>query len=77
MVDDEIVWQPYAFPAVQQLIPDYCLRTTEIWLASIPLLCFNIIEWHHPDRVLRQFGRQQPIPEYGTFRKFSHYTTAG
>ena len=62
MIDDEIVWQPYAFPAVQQLIPDYCLRTAEIWLASVPLLCFNIIEWHHPDRVLRQFGRQQPIP---------------
>uniref|UniRef100_A0A9I9EG32 Aminotransferase-like plant mobile domain-containing protein n=1 Tax=Cucumis melo TaxID=3656 RepID=A0A9I9EG32_CUCME len=27
-----------------------------------PLICFYIGEWHHPDRVLRQFGIQQVVP---------------
>ncbi|KAH1239291.1 Serine/threonine-protein phosphatase 7 long form [Glycine max] len=26
----------------------------------VPLICFHV-EWHQPDRVLRQFGLQQPI----------------
>ena len=27
-----------------------------------PLICFDIIEWHRPERVLRQFRIQQRIP---------------
>ncbi|RVW50294.1 Serine/threonine-protein phosphatase 7 long form-like [Vitis vinifera] len=27
-----------------------------------PLICFDIVEWHRPERVLRQFGLQQGIP---------------
>ncbi|CAN1244935.1 Serine/threonine-protein phosphatase 7 long form homolog, partial [Linum grandiflorum] len=26
-----------------------------------PLFCFQSVMWHHPDRVLRQFGMEQPI----------------
>ena len=48
---------------MRQLIPDYCLAGQDVWLAQVPLICFHIIEWHHPDRVLRQFALQQPIPE--------------
>ncbi|KAL5130617.1 Serine/threonine-protein phosphatase 7 long form [Glycine soja] len=33
------------------------------WCAVVPLICFHVVEWHQPDRVLRQFGMQQPIPE--------------
>ncbi|XP_028787985.1 serine/threonine-protein phosphatase 7 long form homolog [Neltuma alba] len=53
MTDDDIIWQPYESFEVRQLIPEYCLATPEIWLASVPLICFHIIEWHHPDCVLR------------------------
>ncbi|KAH1253963.1 Serine/threonine-protein phosphatase 7 long form [Glycine max] len=33
------------------------------WCALVPFICFHVVEWHQPDRVLRQFGMQQPIPE--------------
>ena len=28
----------------------------------MPLIYFWIVEWHHPERVLRQFGMKQPVP---------------
>ncbi|KAL5153477.1 Serine/threonine-protein phosphatase 7 long form [Glycine soja] len=31
------------------------------WCAVVPLMCFQVVEWHQPDRVLRQFGLKQPI----------------
>ena len=33
----------------------------EIWRTMSPLICFDIVEWHRPKRVLRQFGLQQGI----------------
>ena len=32
-------------------------------MAKVPLICFVYVSDHMPDRVLRQFGFQQPIPE--------------
>ncbi|KAF1881901.1 hypothetical protein Lal_00038543 [Lupinus albus] len=31
--------------------------------SRLPLICFAIVEWHAADRVMRQFGLQQPIPQ--------------
>ena len=31
-------------------------------MATVPLVCFHIIEKHTPDRVVRQFGTIQEIP---------------
>ena len=33
-----------------------------MWTATVPLVCFHIIEKHTPDRVVRQFGMIQAIP---------------
>ncbi|KAH1214117.1 Serine/threonine-protein phosphatase 7 long form [Glycine max] len=33
-----------------------------VMLALPPICLVGIIEWHQPDKVLRQFGMQQPIP---------------
>ena len=33
-----------------------------MWTATVPLMCFHIIEKHTPDCVVRQFGMIQEIP---------------
>ena len=38
------------------------LADQEIWWMMSPLICFDIVKWHQPKRVLRQFGLQQGIP---------------
>ncbi|XP_050226188.2 extensin-like [Mercurialis annua] len=38
------------------------LTGRHIWRARVPMIYYHIVEWHQPDRVLQQFGLQQPIP---------------
>ncbi|KAH1190255.1 Serine/threonine-protein phosphatase 7 long form [Glycine max] len=47
---------------VMSLLPPICLVGSVAWFAVVPLICFQVIEWHQSDRVLRQFGMQQLIP---------------
>ncbi|KAI4384300.1 hypothetical protein MLD38_002473 [Melastoma candidum] len=58
---DQVVWHPYTDDVCARL-PDYCLDGQESWRARVPLICFSIVEWHYPDRVIRQFGDEQIIP---------------
>ncbi|KAL0430462.1 UNVERIFIED_CONTAM: Serine/threonine-protein phosphatase 7 long form [Sesamum radiatum] len=37
--------------------------TPELWRSTCPLIFYAIVEIHHPERVLRQFGMRQNIPE--------------
>ena len=34
-----------------------------MWRSKVPLICFWLVEFHLPDRVLRQFGLKQEVPE--------------
>ncbi|XP_073123508.1 uncharacterized protein [Henckelia pumila] len=61
MKDDQFVWEPYPVDVLASL-PDYCLFGRRIWQTVSPLICFDVVEFHHPDRVLRQFGQRQTIP---------------
>lgn len=61
MGHNEIIWEPYTEDVLQAL-PDYCRQGCKIWRAKVPLKCFHVVEWHYPDRVMRQFGLEQPIP---------------
>lgn len=61
MADDGFIWQPYTTD-VERLLPPYCLIGRGLWRVRCPLICFEVVEWHYPDRVLRQFGIRQHIP---------------
>ena len=45
-------------------LPTISLADQEIWRMMSPLICFDIVEWHRPERVLRQFGLQQEITPF-------------
>jgi hypothetical protein len=57
-----MVWQPYSDEILFSL-PNYCIENRIVWLARVPLICFCIVEWHLPDRVKRQFGFRQSVPD--------------
>ena len=57
----QFVWEPYT-ATMMAALPPICVVGSVAWFAVVPLICFHVVEWHQPDRVLRQFGMQQPIP---------------
>ena len=57
----QFVWVPYA-GHVEMNLSQVCFFGSVLWTCIIPLICFQKVEWHQPDRVMRQFGMQQPTP---------------
>ena len=51
------MWQPYE--ADLGHLPAFCVAGSDMWTTRVPLVCFCIVERHHSDRVLRQFGLAQ------------------
>ncbi|KAK9989576.1 hypothetical protein SO802_029815 [Lithocarpus litseifolius] len=62
MQPGQIMWQPYE--ADFGHLPDFCVAGRDVWTARVPLVCFCIVETHHPDRVVRQFGLAQERPDH-------------
>ncbi|KAM3266272.1 hypothetical protein P3L10_003266 [Capsicum annuum] len=56
----QFVWQPYS-PDVFATLPDYCVNDSTVWRAIVPVIAWDVVEWHYPDRVLRQFELIQNI----------------
>lgn len=54
-------WIPFPEVYVKLLDPRY-LHGSDIWRCVVPLICWEIVELHLPDRVMRQFGLEQLIP---------------
>ena len=54
------MWEPYR--NYLRSLPAYCTAGQHIWRSIVPLLHFWVVEDHHPERVLRQFGMKQGIP---------------
>ncbi|KAK9987601.1 hypothetical protein SO802_027840 [Lithocarpus litseifolius] len=57
----EVVWTPY-----DGYLHDWCLAEKHIWMTTAPLLCFQIVEYYHPERVMQQFGLLQRCPKWPT-----------
>ncbi|XP_020081223.1 serine/threonine-protein phosphatase 7 long form homolog [Ananas comosus] len=60
--ESQVTWMPYTEDVLIGL-PAFCLEGSTIWRSRTSLICFHIVELHLPDRVLRQFGLLQHIPE--------------
>ncbi|KAH1193329.1 Serine/threonine-protein phosphatase 7 long form [Glycine max] len=53
----EFLWEPY--PAiVMSMLPPICLVGSVVWCAVVPLICFHVVEWHQPDKLLAPFISQ-------------------
>ncbi|XP_071938942.1 serine/threonine-protein phosphatase 7 long form homolog isoform X1 [Coffea arabica] len=71
--EGEFIWRPYT-PEVTAQLPSYCLSGQAIWHTVSPLICFSIVEWHLPNRVMRQFGLKQMKPPNCDTRRDLHRT---
>ena len=56
-----MTWQPYS-ETVLGLLPEICRCDRDIWRSVVPLICFDIVEYHYPNRVMHQFGLEQSLP---------------
>ncbi|MED6227498.1 hypothetical protein PIB30_114139, partial [Stylosanthes scabra] len=61
---EQFRWTPYDSPEMQALIPDWMRAQPEVhtWRSAVPVVCFNFVHMHHIDRVIRQYGGEQPVP---------------
>ncbi|XP_056697051.1 serine/threonine-protein phosphatase 7 long form homolog [Spinacia oleracea] len=59
--ETQMTWQPYS-ETVLGLLPEICRCDRDIWRSVVPLICFDIVEYHYPNRVMRQFGLEQSVP---------------
>ncbi|MED6211460.1 hypothetical protein PIB30_073852 [Stylosanthes scabra] len=57
-------WTPYNAQDLQAIVPEWIRSHAEIytWRSAVDIVCFNYVHMHHIDRVLRQYGREQPVP---------------
>ncbi|KAK9110096.1 hypothetical protein Sjap_018156 [Stephania japonica] len=63
--ENAVEWQPYA--DVIESLPQLCTQGYGSWRSTCPLICFHIVEWHRPERVMRQFGLTQVVPPHCDF----------
>ena len=54
------MWQPYE--ADLDDLSTWCVEGRAVWMATVPILYFHLVEKHTPDRVVHQFGMIQEIP---------------
>ncbi|RYR41224.1 hypothetical protein Ahy_A08g037621 [Arachis hypogaea] len=61
--EGQFVWLAYAVDRIDpDIIPADIYMHSVVWSATVPLVSFEIIEWHTTDRFRRQFGFVQGVP---------------
>lgn len=62
MRDEHFVWYPYRADLMRSL-PAHSLEGQDIWRSRMALICWEIVEFYYPNRVMRQFRMVQAIPD--------------
>ncbi|KAF3643249.1 putative patatin group A-3-like [Capsicum annuum] len=57
-LEPSFIWEPYTDDLIESF-PDYCHAGRDMWRVRVPIFCWDAVEVHLPDRVMRQFGLQQ------------------
>ncbi|KAK1384394.1 hypothetical protein POM88_022129 [Heracleum sosnowskyi] len=57
---DDVVWRPYA--RFDESLDWEMLQAQIARNARVSLVCFDVVEWQHSERVIRQFGSSPQIP---------------
>ncbi|KAG8479524.1 hypothetical protein CXB51_029161 [Gossypium anomalum] len=60
---ERFIWMQYRRPEIVAVIPSSAYVHSQFWCTNAPIINFNVVEWYHGDRVLRQFGCIQYIPD--------------
>lgn len=74
---ESVQWSPYTQELLAEL-PPICVASRYLWTARVPLICLIDTAAHLPDRVMRQFGLAQHIPDpapyyIGKFNQEEYY----
>jgi hypothetical protein len=50
----QVIWQPYETDGVQGMgLNAICRHDQDLWTVVLPLICYYIVEWHLPVRMVR------------------------
>ena len=52
----QFIWRPYDMEEINGELPLEIYMDRLLWTTFTSLICFEVVEWHQTDRVIRQFG---------------------
>ncbi|XP_016702297.1 protein MAINTENANCE OF MERISTEMS-like [Gossypium hirsutum] len=55
------IWMSYRRPEIAAIIPSSAYVDSQLWCTNASIINFNVVEWYHGDRILRQFSCIQYI----------------
>ncbi|KAF3666001.1 hypothetical protein FXO38_09278, partial [Capsicum annuum] len=61
LTSEQFVWTPH--DDILHTLPPCCTTGELMWRTRVPMLCLEVIEWHPANRVMRELGVSQHIPE--------------